>query len=84
MDDGDVPREEEEGKGAGGGRGGGGRPALTLDVDDGKADDTFHVDGDVFIKDNIAINPTGVLMKDNPKAFTVRSSPSGRARGLRD
>lgn len=46
------------------------RPSLHVDVAE-DADKTFNVEGDVFVKDNIAINPTGILMKDNPKAFTV-------------
>lgn len=27
--------------------------------------------GDVFVKDNVAIDPSGVVMRDNPKSFQV-------------
>ena len=48
------------------------KPGLTLDVaGDGTSDQSFNVTGGVFVKENIAINNTGVMMKDNPKAFTV-------------
>ena len=42
------------------------------------AEDSYNIEGGVFIKDNIAINATGVFMKDNPKAFTVRRLPPRR------
>lgn len=34
------------------------------------AEHSYNVEAGVFIKDNIAINATGVFMKDNAKAFT--------------
>lgn len=43
-----------------------------------RAEDSYNIEGDVFIKDNIAINATGVFMKDNPKAFTVRRTHASR------
>jgi serine/threonine protein kinase len=50
------------------------RKDLRIDVkgrDDDKDDVSFIADGNVFIKDNVAINATGVAMRDNPKTFTL-------------
>jgi len=43
------------------------------------AEKSYNVEAGVFIKDNIAINATGVFMKDAPKAFTVRTSMLARS-----
>lgn len=34
-------------------------------------EESFIANGDVFIKDNVAINATGIAMRDNPKKFTL-------------
>mmetsp|Transcript_11821 Transcript_11821/g.11464 ORF Transcript_11821/g.11464 Transcript_11821/m.11464 type:complete len:343 (-) Transcript_11821:432-1460(-) len=34
-------------------------------------EESFVANGDIFIKDNVAINSTGIAMKDNPKTFTL-------------
>lgn len=34
-------------------------------------EESFIANGDVFIKDDIAINSTGIAMRDNPKKFTL-------------
>lgn len=48
------------------------RRSLSIDT---KAQDYFEesfiANGDVFIKDNVAINATGIAMRDNPKKFTL-------------
>lgn len=36
------------------------------------AEESFIANGDVFIKDNVAINSTGIAMRNNPKKFTLR------------
>lgn len=50
----------------------GSRRSLSIDT---KAQDYFEesfiANGDVFIKDNVAINATGIAMRDNPKKFTL-------------
>lgn len=35
---------------------------------------TFATIGNVFVKDNVAINATGIAMRNNPKTFTLRYS----------
>ena len=45
---------------------------LSIDVDDSKdngEDDNYIANGEVFIKDNVAINSQGIAMRDNPKTF---------------
>lgn len=44
--------------------------ALSIEVNDSH-EESFIADGDVFIKDNVAINANGVCVKDNPKTFTL-------------
>lgn len=46
----------------------------TLSIDTKGQDhfeESFIANGDVFIKDNVAINATGIAMRDNPKKFTL-------------
>lgn len=43
---------------------------LSIDVHE-SIEDSFIANGDVFIKDNVAINATGIIMKDNPKTFKL-------------
>ena len=38
------------------------------------AEDSFDVHNGVFVKGNVAINETGVAMRDSPKTFTVNPS----------
>jgi len=46
--------------------------ALYIHVDSkAQAEDSFDMDGETFIKGNLAINSTGVAMRDSPKSFTV-------------
>lgn len=47
---------------------------LTIHVEDESMDDpkrSYTVESGLFIKQNIVVAPTGVAMKDNPKAFSV-------------
>eukprot|EP01038_Epipyxis_sp_PR26KG_P004777 gene4777-6699_t len=46
------------------------RQKLSIDVQDA-AEESFIANGDVFIKDNVAINSTGIAMRNNPKKFTL-------------
>jgi len=46
------------------------RRALSIDVHD-PYEESFIANGDVFIKDNVAINSTGIAMRDNPKTFQL-------------
>ena len=49
----------------------GGR-ALSINIhDDAKFEESFIANGDVFIKDNVAINSQGIAMRDNPKTFSL-------------
>lgn len=34
-------------------------------------EESFVANGDVFIKDNVAINSTGIAMRNNPKTFIL-------------
>ena len=34
-------------------------------------EESFIANGDVFIKDNVAINARGIAVKDNPKTFSL-------------
>ena len=43
---------------------------LSIDVHDSH-EESFIADGDVFVKGNVAINATGIAMRDNPKTFTL-------------
>jgi mitogen-activated protein kinase kinase 1 len=45
---------------------------LSIDVQDSFYEESFIANGDVFVKDNVAINSTGIAMRDNPKTFTLR------------
>ena len=54
------------------GRGVGNARGLSIDVhDSGDFSESFVDNGDVFIKDNVAINSRGIAMKDNPKTFSL-------------
>lgn len=44
--------------------------SLSIDVHD-SYEESFIANGDVFIKDNVAINATGIAMRDNPKTFKL-------------
>jgi mitogen-activated protein kinase kinase 1 len=44
--------------------------SLSIDIHD-SIEESFHLDGDVFIKGKLAINSTGIAMRDNPKTFTL-------------
>lgn len=46
------------------------RRALSIDIHD-PYEESFIANGDVFIKDNVAINSTGIAMRDNPKTFQL-------------
>ena len=39
--------------------------------EDAAEEKSYSIDGDYFLKANIAVTATGVAMKGNPKAFTV-------------
>ena len=43
---------------------------LSIDVHDSH-EESFIANGDVFIKDNVAINSTGIAIRDNPKTFSL-------------
>ena len=43
---------------------------LSIDVQDSH-EESFIANGDVFIKDNVAINSTGIAIRDNPKTFSL-------------
>lgn len=50
------------------------RRSLSIDTRNAAHDpmeESFNMDGDVFIKGDIAINATGVAMRNNPKKFTL-------------
>jgi mitogen-activated protein kinase kinase 3 len=48
------------------------KPPLRIDIHDGSNhEESFIANGDVFIKDNVAINSTGIAMRNNPKTFTL-------------
>jgi len=34
-------------------------------------EDSFIADGDIFVKDNLAINASGIAMRNNPKTFNL-------------
>jgi hypothetical protein len=44
---------------------------LSIEVQDSFYEENFITNGDVFVKDNVAINSTGIAMRDNPKTFTL-------------
>jgi mitogen-activated protein kinase kinase 1 len=46
------------------------RRKLSIDIQD-PAEESFIANGDVFIKDNVAINSTGIAIRNNPKKFTL-------------
>lgn len=45
--------------------------SLSIDVEKSFGEESFVANGDVFIKDNVAINSTGIAMRNNPKTFTL-------------
>lgn len=50
------------------------RRQLSIDIGESKGNDyeeSFIANGDIFIKENVAINSTGCAMRDNPKTFTL-------------
>ena len=45
---------------------------LSIDVNNDSAyEESYIANGDVFIKDNVAINSRGIAMRDNPKTFKL-------------
>lgn len=46
-------------------------PGLSISTMSDAADESFVFNGDVFIKDNVAIDSTGIAMRNNPKVFTL-------------
>lgn len=44
---------------------------LSIDVQESLHEESFIANGDVFIKDNVAINSTGIALRNNPKTFTL-------------
>jgi serine/threonine protein kinase len=48
------------------------RTPLSIDINESAGhEESFIANGDVFIKDNVAINKSGIAMRDNPKTFTL-------------
>lgn len=48
------------------------RRSLSIDTKGGDpCEESFIANGDVFIKDNVAINSTGIAMRNNPKKFSL-------------
>ena len=48
------------------------RTALSIDIHESAShEESFIANGEIFIKDNVAINSTGIAMRDNPKTFTL-------------
>ena len=48
------------------------RVPLSIDINESAThEESFIANGDVFIKDNVAINKSGIAMRDNPKTFTL-------------
>lgn len=46
------------------------RRDLNIAINDAP-EESFIADGNVFVKDNVAINATGIAMRNNPKTFTL-------------
>lgn len=46
---------------------------FSIDVNE-SLEDSFIADGDVFVKDNVAINANGIAMRNNPKTFSLAYS----------
>jgi len=44
---------------------------ININGDSDPMEESFNMDGDVFVKGDIAINSTGVAMRNNPKKFTL-------------
>lgn len=47
---------------------------LSIEINEstgGFLEESFIANGDTFIKDNVAINKSGIAMRDNPKMFTL-------------
>jgi mitogen-activated protein kinase kinase 1 len=44
---------------------------LSIDVAESFTEESYVANGDVFIKDNVAINSTGIAIRNNPKTFTL-------------
>ena len=47
------------------------RTPLSIDIHESAHEESFIANGEIFIKDNVAINRTGIAMRDNPKTFTL-------------
>ena len=47
------------------------RRALMIDIHESQTEESYIADGEVFIKDNVAINSTGIALRDNPKTFSL-------------
>lgn len=46
------------------------RKGLSIKIND-ITEDSFIADGDIFVKDNLAINASGIAMRNNPKTFNL-------------
>lgn len=46
------------------------RKGLSVKIND-ITEDSFIADGDIFVKDNLAINASGIAMRNNPKTFNL-------------
>lgn len=44
---------------------------LSIDIHESIHEESYIANDDVFIKDNVAINSTGIAIRDNPKTFTL-------------
>lgn len=44
---------------------------LSIDIQDSFHEESYIANDDVFIKDNVAINSTGIAIRNNPKTFTL-------------
>lgn len=45
---------------------------LSIDIHESLVEESYIANGDVFIKDDVAINATGIAMRNNPKKFTLQ------------
>lgn len=48
------------------------RRCLSIDTKESFAEESYIANGDVFIKDNVAINSSGIAMRNNPKRFNLK------------
>ena len=47
------------------------KSSLSIDIQESFHEESFIANGDIFIKDDVAINSTGIAMRNNPKTFTL-------------